>query len=152
MLVYSRAFGGGFSYSHLKVDGRKYLPVGSRHVLAFHGQFQLISGTPPFTGYAKLGHDTMMRGYYSGRYRDKVMAAVQAEYRAPLFWRLGIVGFAGLGNVSPTIGTLDMGHPKYSYGAGLRFRVSSRETTNIRVDFASGKGTSGVYFTAREAF
>ena len=152
LLRYSKALGGGFSYSHLKVDGRKYLPVGAKHVLAFHGQFQLITGTPPFTGYAKLGHDTMMRGYYAGRYRDKVMAAFQAEYRAPLFWRLGIVGFAGLGNVSPMLRTLDLGRPKPSYGAGLRFRVSSREATNIRVDFAFGKGTSGVYFTAREAF
>lgn len=151
-LFNSRAFGGDFSYSHMKVDARKYLPVGGSQVLAFQGQLQLISGTPAFNGYAKLGSDTMMRGYYTGRYRDKVMAAVQAEYRAPLYGRLGVVGFAGLGNVAPRLDTLDLGHLKYSVGAGFRFRVSTRETTNIRMDVAFGKDTSGVYFTAREAF
>lgn len=151
-LFNSRAFGGGFTYSCLKVDARKYLPVLSSHVLAFQGQLQLISGTPAFNGFAKLGSDSMMRGYYAGRYRDKVMAAVQAEYRAPIFWRFGIVGFAGLGNVAPTLGALDLVRLKYSYGAGVRFRISSHETTNIRMDVAFGKGTSGVYFTAREAF
>lgn len=151
-LFNSRAFGGDFAYTHMKLDARKYLPVGSANVLAFQGQLQLISGTPPFYGYAKLGSDTMMRGYYTGRYRDKVMAAVQGEYRMRLSWRIGIVGFAGLGNVAPGIGALDFGHLKFSYGTGLRYRISSREATNLRVDFAFGKGTSGVYFTAREAF
>ncbi len=151
-LFNSRAFGGGFSYAHMKLDARKYLPVGTSHVLAFQGQFQVISGTPAFNGYAKLGSDTMMRGYYTGRYRDKVMAAVQAEYRMPLFWRIGIVGFAGIGNVAPRLGSLGFDDLKYSVGTGLRFRVSSRESTNLRMDVAFGKGTSGIYFTAREAF
>ncbi len=151
-LFNSRGFGGEFSYAHLKLDARKYLPVGTSHVLAFQGQVQLIAGTPAFNGYAKLGSDTMMRGYYTGRYRDKVMAAVQAEYRMPLFWRLGIVGFAGIGNVAPKLGSLGFDNLKYSVGTGLRFRVSSRETTNLRMDVAFAKGTSGIYFTAREAF
>jgi outer membrane protein assembly factor BamA len=148
----ARAIGGDFAYTHVKLDVRKYLPVGSTRVLAFQGQVQVITGMPPFYGYAKLGGDTMMRGYYIGRYRDKVMAAAQAEYRMPLFWRIGIVGFAGLGNVAPRFGALELGCLKYFYGTGLRFRVSSQEATNIRVDLAFGKGTSGVYFTAREAF
>jgi outer membrane protein assembly factor BamA len=151
-LFNAKAFGGDFAYTHMKLDARKYLPIRSNHVLAFQGQVQMISGTPPFYGYAELGSDTMMRGYYAGRYRDKVMAAVQVEYRMPLFWRIGIVGFAGLGNVAPRFGALDLDRLKYSYGTGLRFRISSREATNIRVDFAFGKNTSGVYITAREAF
>jgi outer membrane protein assembly factor BamA len=151
-LFNTKAIGGDFAYTHVKLDGKKYLPLGATRVLAFHGQFQAISGTPPFYGYANLGSDTMMRGYYSGRYRDKVMAAVQAEYRMPLFWRIGIVGFAGLGNVAPLLGALSLDQLKYSVGTGLRFRVSPRESTNIRMDVAFGKGTSGVYFTAKEAF
>ena len=94
----------------------------------------------------------MMRSYYAGRFRDKVMTAVQAEYRMPLFWRIGLVGFAGLGNVAPRPWALELDQLKYSYDAGLRYRVSSREATNIRMDVAFGQGTSGIYFTAREAF
>jgi outer membrane protein assembly factor BamA len=151
-LFNARAFGGDFAYTHVKLDVRKYLPVRATHVLAFQGQIQVISGTPPFYGYAKLGSDTMMRGYYAGRYRDKVMAAVQTEYRMPLFWRFGIVVFAGLGNVAPRPGALEFNHIKYSCGAGLRYRISSKVATNIRADLAFGNGTSGIYFTAREAF
>ena len=117
-LINSRAFGGEFSYSQLKLDARKYLPMGTSHVLAFQGQVQLISGTPAFNGYAKLGSDTMMRGYYTGRYRDKVMAAVQAEYRMPLFWRIGIVGFAGIGNVAPRLGRPGIRQPQVLRGHG----------------------------------
>jgi outer membrane protein assembly factor BamA len=148
----TKVLGGDFTYTLMRLDARKYLPVRTADVLAFHGQLQVISGTPPFYGYAKLGSDTMMRGYYAGRFRDKVMAAVQAEYRMVLFWKIGIVGFAGLGTVAPGLDALDLGSLKYSYGTGLRFRISSRETTNLRVDFAFGKGTTGLYFTAREAF
>jgi outer membrane protein assembly factor BamA len=151
-LFNAKAFGGDFAYTHMKLDARRYLPAFASHVLAFQGQIQVISGAPPFYGYAKLGSDTMLRGYYTGRFRDKVMAAVQAEYRLPLFWRIGIVGFAGLGNVAPRLGALELDHLKYSYGTGLRYRISSRETTNLRVDVAFGKNTSGIYFTAREAF
>ena len=151
-LFNSRAFGGDFTYAAVKLEARKYVPVFASHVLAFQAQLQSVSGTPPFHSYAKLGSDLMMRGYYAGRFRDRVMAGVQAEYRMPLFWRFGVVGFAGLGNVGPKIGTLDLARLKHSIGAGLRFRVSSRETTNLRVDVAFGKNTSGVYFTAREAF
>jgi outer membrane protein assembly factor BamA len=148
----SRAFGGDFGYTAVKLDARKYVPVFTSHVLAFQAQLQSVSGTPPFHSYAKLGSDTMMRGYYAGRFRDRVMAAVQAEYRMPLFWRLGVVGFVGLGNVASRIGALDLAHLKYSRGAGLRFRLSPGEATNLRVDVAFGKDTSGIYVTAREAF
>lgn len=151
-LFNSKALGGDFGYSHFKLDARRYIPVLASHVLAVQGQLQLISGTPAFNGHAKLGSDTMMRGYYTGRFRDKVMAAVQAEYRLPLIWRFGVVGFAGLGNVAPRFDDLSLKRLKYSFGTGLRFRVSARETTNLRMDVAFGKGTSGLYFTAREAF
>jgi hypothetical protein len=56
-----------------------------------------------------------------------------------------------MGEVADRIGCLSAGRLKYSYGFGLRFRLN-REGAKLRLDFAYGKGTSGIYFTAGEAF
>jgi outer membrane protein assembly factor BamA len=147
-----KVLGGEFAYTSLKIDLRKYIPISSSQVLAVQGLLKAVGGTPPFYNYAKLGGDNTMRGYYSGRYRDKIMAAVQAEYRVTLSERFGAVGFVGLGDVAPRLGSFDFARLKSSIGAGLRYRVSRGEATNLRMDIAYGKGSSGFYLTANEAF
>jgi hypothetical protein len=42
-----------------------------------------------------------LRGYTAGRFLDRYMLASQVEYRMELRWRLGLVGFGGLGGVIP---------------------------------------------------
>ncbi|MHB8096013.1 MAG: BamA/TamA family outer membrane protein [Candidatus Aminicenantales bacterium] len=147
-----KTFGGDFDYTTLKVNLRRYFPVFGRHVLALQGVVQTASGLPPFYKYPSIGGDSMMRGYFSGRYRDKLLTAVQAEYRLPVFGRIGFAGFAGLGQVAPGLRDLRWGGFKPSLGLGLRFKVVPEEGTNIRLDFAFGKNTTGLYITANEAF
>jgi outer membrane protein assembly factor BamA len=144
--------GSGFRYAALKLDLRQYLPLFSSHTLALQALCQSVIGEAPFKSLPKLGGDSLMRGYYSGRYRDRSLYALQAEYRLPLWWRFGLAGFAGLGNVGSGPGRLSLDGAKVSLGAGLRFKVAPREGTNLRLDFAWGRGTSGFYFTAGEAF
>jgi hypothetical protein len=98
-----------------------------------------------------IGGDSLIRGTYQGRFRDEALLAFQAEYRLPLWWKFGLVGFGGLANVAGNAGSLLAGQLKYSLGWGIRFKVS-REGANLRLDFGYGKGTSGVYFTGGEAF
>ncbi len=93
-----------------------------------------------------------MRGYYSGRYQDKYLLAMQVEYRLPVWRRFGMVAFVGIGDVSKSLETFRLDQIKYSYGFGFRFKIAPKEGTNLRLDFAWGKGTSGFYFTAGEAF
>jgi len=150
---FNRKFlGSDFSYTTLKLDLRKFFPVLASHVLAFQALFQSATGEVPFKSYAKLGGDSIMRGYYSGRYRDHYLMAFQGEYRLPVWWRFGLAGFAGLGNVADKLGNLNPEEFKYSVGFGIRFLVVPKEGTNLRLDFAWGKRTSGFYFTARESF
>jgi len=100
-----------------------------------------------------LGGAASMRGYYLGRYRDKDMITLQAEYRwVPVLWRLGLAAFAGLSDVAPTLGGFDLGNFKYSYGLGLRFVIDPKQRLHLRLDFGFGKNSSGIYFTAAEAF
>ncbi len=148
----SRIFGSDYGFVKATADARAYLPVFQSHVLAFQGVFQAGSGDIPFMALPKLGGEKILRGIPSGRYRDKVMTVFQAEYRMPVFWRIGLVGFVGVGSVGDRISSLKYAKWRFSGGWGIRFKLSPSEGINLRLDFGYGKGSSGVYITAAEAF
>jgi hypothetical protein len=144
--------GGDYAFTRIKADLRQYAPLWAGHVLAFQFRFEAAAGKDvPFMAMPKLGGDSLMRGYYAGRYRDKTLAVAQAEYRFPIIGPFSAAVFGGLGEVGPSIGGLKLGLLRTSAGAGLRLRVS-KEGTNLRMDIGWGSGTPGVYFTAGEAF
>jgi len=149
-----KTLGGDFNFTQVKVDLRTYQPgIAPSHVLALQALYQSATGPlAPFYRYAKLGGDSLMRGYYKGRYRDKHYLAVQAEYRLPVWWKFGIVGFAALGDVAPAFDKFRIAQFKYAVGMGLRFKIAPKEGANLRADIAFGPGTTGIYFTAGEAF
>lgn len=74
------------------------------------------------------------------------------EYRFPLFWRLGMVGFAGVGDVFNQLNDVRASTLKYSVGSGLRFAVNPAERLNIRIDYALGKDGGYFYFSVAESF
>jgi outer membrane protein assembly factor BamA len=151
--AFGRALGSDFTYNRFYLELRKYFRFSYAHCLALQTRFLFQAGDPPFWRLGLLGGAESMRGYYLGRYRDKNMVVLQAEYRwAPIFWRLGLAAFAALGDVAATLGRFDLGQFKYTYGLGLRFVIDPKQRLHLRLDFGFGKETSGVYFTASEAF
>jgi hypothetical protein len=94
----------------------------------------------------------MLRGYAANRFRDQNFAGMQAEYRAHLFWRIGVVGFAGVGDVFKSTEDLQWETLKYSYGGGLRFMVNKKEKLNVRLDYGFGRDNSSFYLILTEAF
>jgi outer membrane protein assembly factor BamA len=152
-MAFGRALGSDFSFNRFFFDLRKYVRLSSAQCLAFQARLLFQTGNPPFWRMGLLGGAESMRGYYLGRYRDKDMITLQAEYRwVPVFWRIGLVAFASLGDVVATFGGFDVGRFKYAYGLGLRFVFDPKQRLNLRLDFGFGKETSGIYFTAAEAF
>lgn len=149
---YTPTFGSDFKFTTIKMDLRKYFTLFPSHILAVQALLWNVSGEPSFRHLAEVGGDMIMRGYYQGRYRDHAMYALQAEYRAKIWKFIGMVAFAGVSNVADKIGNLRIDNIKYSLGLGLRFCVVPKEKTNIRLDYGFGKGTSGMYITAKEAF
>jgi hypothetical protein len=107
-------------------------------------------GNPPFQAMFSL-EDTL-RGYSEGRFIDRNVITVQAEYRLPLFWRLGLVGFVGAGQVADNLGDFRVDGFKPSTGAGLRFCVIEDEHINLRIDYARGVGDSSLDIKIMEAF
>ncbi len=145
--------GSDFSYNQYTIDARKYFQVHpNRHILALQALGKFTSGTVPFLQLSQLGGATIMRGYYEGRYRDKNYIAAQAEYRLPIWWRIGAAAFAGVGDVAPALDAFTLATFKPSYGLGLRFMVNESEKVNIRFDYAWGKEASGFYLEITEAF
>ncbi len=144
--------GSDYAFSLLDIDLRKYMTVFSRSVLALQTVFLTYGGTAPFYRMSKIGGDAIMRGYYTGRYRDRSLLAFQAEFRFPVKWRFSAVVFGGFGQVADGLGRLRLDGFKYSVGFGLRFTVVPKEGTNIRLDQAFGRGSSGYYLNANEAF
>jgi outer membrane protein assembly factor BamA len=152
VLFFRRAFGSDYHFTTYVLDLRKYFTFLASHVLAIQGYFSFISGDPPFQMMSLMGGQNNMRGYWTGRFRDKNLITVQAEYRIPLVKRIGVVGFAGLGNVAERLSHFGQSDLKYSLGFGLRYAFNPKEKLNIRLDFGFTKEGSGFYVTATEAF
>ena len=152
---FNPTLGSDFRYTNYVIDARQFVPVFKKQVLALQAYGFFNSGNTPLRSLATFGGANSMRGFYDGRYRSKNQVVLQAEYRAPLFWRLGAVGFAGVGNVSDLVSELNFSDLKYSYGGGLRVALNKRERLNLRIDYGWGHGEStsnGLYFQLGEAF
>jgi len=150
--AYGAIAGSDYSFSRLKLDLRKYLPVGTDQVLAVQAFLHSTGGEVPFHRLALLGGESLMRGYYKGRFRDKGLIAIQAEYRALLTTRIGVAGFAGLADIFPGWAGLNDGRLKFSVGTGLRYVISKSDGATLRLDLAWGQRSFGLYATAQEAF
>lgn len=122
------------------------------HILALHALGNFNFGEVPFAEYSILGSENMKRGYYSGRYRDKQFAAIQAEYRFPIYKRLGMVVFGAMGDVASTISSFEWQTIKFSGGAGMRFTLFKEERLNLRLDYGLTNQSGFMYIGVGEAF
>lgn len=144
--------GSNFRYTNLNALYQQYWQVRHKHILALQSRMRLTYGNVPFLDLSTLGNDDLLRGYARNRFRDNHFAGAQLEYRFPLFWRLGMVGFAGLGDVFGPSSTVTFNTLKYSIGSGLRLVVDPAERLNIRLDYGYGREGGQWYFMVAEAF
>lgn len=144
----------GSTFNFLKINGnlKKFIELRPRHVLAFQAKTRMTFGETPFLDMATLGGDDILRGYASNRFRDHHFFATQVEYRFPLFWRFGMVAFAGGGDVFSRPQDLSWRNMKYAAGIGFRFLVNTAERINGRIDFSYGAEGFNFYFGVSEAF
>ncbi|MEJ6980812.1 BamA/TamA family outer membrane protein [Pedobacter sp. P351] len=136
-------FGGeNFTGSTAKLDFRTFKSYNPKTVLGFNLAYQTIQGsTTPFYLLPQLGNDQVMRGYYTGRYRDRNLLATQIELKYRIIPRFGVVGFAGAGSVYNT--RINLGNFKPSYGAGIRYFFDTIRGLSLRIDYAFGEKRSG---------
>ncbi|MCZ4245202.1 BamA/TamA family outer membrane protein [Pedobacter punctiformis] len=152
-------FGGdNFNGSQITLNVRNFWKLGKKFVLGVQGMYNTIqSKNTPFYLLPQLGNDEMMRGYYSGRYRDENLLALQTELRYRYNNRFGAVLFAGTGTVW---GKTDFDTDKFkpNLGAGLRYFFDPAKGLSVRLDYGIGeklkneKRQSGFYISLAEAF
>jgi hypothetical protein len=149
----SNGYRGGF----LNVEIAQFNPLSKRLMLGFNIQDQnLTGGQSPVYLLPALGSDEMMRGYYNGRYRDRNFIAGQAELRYRMSMRIGVVAFAGTGEVFNK--TFAFANLKPNYGGGLRYFFDVEKGLSMRIDYGIGQKVAGeqrqqgLYLSLGEAF
>ncbi len=154
VIYYGSILGSDYTFNEYLVDLRRYLKVAKEHVVTFQIYGNFASGEPPFYEMPRLGGSITMRGYYQGRYRDRYFICAQMEYKTWLIkkWKLGVVGFYGIGDVAYKFNDFVIKEFKHSLGFGLRYVFDEAERLTVRADFAFGNNSSGVYFAMQEAF
>jgi outer membrane translocation and assembly module TamA len=140
-----RLLPGTFNYFALSVDGRHYLPIGDRLVVANRLQVGSIDdreGDVPFSKKYFLGGATSLRGW--GRYEvsplsdsgvplgGNSMLAMSSELRAVLHGRLGGVLFIDAGNVWSDEWHIALDDLRVAAGVGVRYETP---VGSIRFDF-----------------
>ncbi|SKB65458.1 BamA/TamA family outer membrane protein [Daejeonella lutea] len=132
-----------FDGGMFKADLRTFKSLSKKAVLGINGIFQTIGdGNTPFYLLPQLGNDEMLRGYYTGRFRDENLLALQAELRLRLNPKIGFVGFAGTGTVYGH-NSFRVADLKPSVGAGFRYFFDVEKGLSIRMDYAYGEKRPG---------
>jgi len=139
-------------YQYYQLSYDHYLSLTPTQVLAFRGTLCGVDGDPPFYELCLFGLRSDIRGYQAGRYRDRLMYAVQSEYRKTLGNRWGFVLFAGAGEVAKNSDSFNTDNILPAGGTGVRFNLSKMRRINLRADTAYGKNGWSWNFSIGEAF
>lgn len=147
-----------FNGSLIKFNIRNFWPITPKLVFGAQALYYTIKGSnTPFYLLPQLGNDEMMRGYYTGRYRDENLMASQAELRYRFSNRFGVVAFAGAGKVFAN-GGFSLNELKPNYGFGGRYFFDTAKGLSIRLDYGVGEKRAnedrqkGFYISLAEAF
>lgn len=155
LLRYDKLWGSDFSFTSIISDNRFYKSINERDVLAAQVLGQFSVGDIPFNQLALLGGESINRGYYLGRYRDKNQLAAQIEYRMlpfPFAKRWGAAVFGSSGTVFNDFSNLSFDNIVWSGGGGVRFLIFPKKDIYTRFDVAFTKEKPGFYFFIGEAF
>lgn len=147
---YSAAWGSDYTFGHVTADVRGYHAMGDG-VLAAQAYGEAVVGRAPFQLLPLLGGADRMRGYRTGRFRENVYWAVQAEYRVPLFWRFKGTVFVAAGEVGPRVGPDLVRGVERAVGAGGRLRLTDGGVHG-RLDLAYSPTGLELYIALGEAF
>ncbi|NRB48576.1 MAG: BamA/TamA family outer membrane protein [Saprospiraceae bacterium] len=147
-----KQLGSRFNFDRYTMDWSYYFPVG-KGVMATNVVGEFLSGEVPFQQLALIGGPRRMRGFFEGRFRDKSLWILQAEYRRVIKGIFGMAVFGGMGNVAPQASKLFREKVHLAYGLGLRIRLSKQDKINLRIDVGwNEEGNLSPYLTVAEAF
>lgn len=154
MLVFSEGLGSEYEYNSYQIDFRHFIPVNKKKewVIALNLYGLFTKGEVPFNRLPALGGSQIMRGYYSGRFRDHNYIAAQLEWRMPIWKIFALRTWVGTGQVAANFDQFHTSGFKANFGVGIRVEFDKRSRSAIRLDQGFGESQSGFYLKINEAF
>jgi hypothetical protein len=148
-----RLLGSRYGFVELELDARAYgrLPALRGSTFALQARLHATAGEVPFYLLPTFGGDKLLRGVLDGRHRDKGSLLLQAEYDLPIYGRLGLELFGGVGQVAPDAGSLRATAFVPAGGVGLRLLLDPVDRVFVRVEHAVTVGASQWYLSIGQA-
>jgi hypothetical protein len=160
---YRGEWGSDFDYDSYCLEARQFLPLFATGALGLSATLQLKDGDVPFRELSTADGDHNLRGLVRGKYRDRHLLLLQAEYKSYLpdyGWlshpwfrnRLGYAVFAEAGQVAHAVRDFAWEEFRPAYGVGLRYALNPAQRMNIRVDVGFVDGSVAPAINIKEAF
>ncbi len=160
---YREAWGSDFDFDAYCFEARQFVPLFATGALGLSATLQLKDGDVPFRELSTADGDHNLRGIVKGKYRDKDMLLLQAEYKSYFpdwGWmshpwvrnRLGWAVFAEAGQVAHAPDELAWEEFRPDYGVGLRYAMNPSQRMNIRIDIGFVDGSVAPAINIKEAF
>lgn len=139
-----------YDFTKVELNASAYQQVWKGGVLAENLRSRHTWGDTPWYLMSSFGGSHIMRGYWEGRYRDKMATSVTVELRQHIWRRNGIAIWVGAGTVYPKFSALRLSH--ILPNAGIGYRWEFKKGVNVRLDVGFGRGEKSFNFSLNEAF
>ena len=145
-----RFLGNKMAFSRTSFIASRYKAVWNGGIVATTLEGTYNYGNVPWTMLSTFGGSKAVRGYYEGRYRDKVEVEGIVELRQHVWRRNGIAIWGGAAAIAPSISKFRGKAILPCCGVGYRWEFKKR--INVRLDFGIGRGEKSFVFNVNEAF
>lgn len=142
--------GNKYSFAAVELTTSLYRQFWKGGTLCGSFHTRLTWGDTPWALLSTFGGSHRMRGYWEGRYRDKMESDITVELRQRVWRRSGIAVWAGTGTVFPRLSQFRIKHLLPNGGIGYRWEF--KHGVNVRLDVGFGRGEKSFNFSLNEAF
>jgi len=149
---FAKAIGSNRNYQTYSASYNGYHSIGPKQVVAYRGFACSVSERTPFFDLCLYGTHSDLRGYTGGEFQNRRMFAGQIEFRQELPYRMGIVGFAGIGGVARDWNQFRSDKLLPAAGVGFRFKLDKANHINYRIDLGFGRTGYTLSLSVTEAF
>ena len=139
--------GSQFSFWKTTFDYRQYLPLWYGRVLVLRLGWEVTTrfggSEVPYYYLSEIGNRNTVRGFDRGRFRDKDMLLMSAEYRWPIWRMIDATLFFDTGEVANDM-YRDFAEKQLQYTFGGGFRIWNSESMVMKLEV--GKSDDGLRF------
>lgn len=162
-LWHAKGIGSDFDYDSYGLEVKRFFPFFSTGALGLAATLKMQTGNAPFRELSTPDGDHQLRGMVRGKYRDRDLLLLQAEYKSYFTDRdwlganwirnhLGWAAFAEVGQVAHEPGEFAVDKFRPAFGLGLRYAMNPAQRMNIRIDLGFVDGTVAPAINIKEAF